>query len=116
MNTVTLFLADLAGNTVCIDPKKAMPVYKRILSELAAGNAVTLSFARVTRVITAFLNVAIGKLYDPTLKISEETVDTKLCFADADEDTLVKIAQVKKYAKLFYSNPQLLREIVEAVD
>ena len=116
MNTVTLFLAELAQNTVCIDPKKALPVYERILSELEAGNIVKLSFDRITRVITAFLNIAIGKLYDPALKLPGNTVDAKLCFADADEDTLAKIAQVKKYAKIFYANPQMLKEIVEAVD
>ena len=116
MNTVKLLLADLMQNTVCIDPKKALPVYERILSELTAGNIVTLSFAGITRVITAFLNIAIGKLYNPALKLPENTIDTKLRFADADEDTLAKIAQVKKYAKIFYANPQMLKEIVEAVD
>ena len=116
MNTVTLFLVELAENTVCIDPKKAVPVYERILSELTAGKIVTLSFDGITRVITAFLNIAIGKLYDPSLKLPENTIDTKLRFADADEDTLAKIAQVKKYAKIFYANPQMLKEIVEVVD
>lgn len=115
MEQQILFLADLAGSTVCIDPQKALPVFEALLKVLQSGGTAVLSFDRVTRVITAFLNIAIGKLYDPKLKLPVN-VDEALQFEGADEDTRIKLAQVAKYAKIFYSDPRLLQEIVDGED
>ena len=110
---IALSVVEITGDPVCIDVKKAQPVYERLLFELRKGNKVALSFAGVTRIISAFIGAAIGPLYNPELNLPND-IDEALRFEDADEDTLIKISQVRKYSKLYYTDPQALREIVEA--
>ncbi|WP_282013248.1 STAS-like domain-containing protein [Pyramidobacter piscolens] len=110
-----LRLSDLVLEGMCIDPKKAEPVFELILKYLRKGEPVCLSFAGISRVITAFLNVAIGKLYDPQLDLPVD-VDESLSFKDISEDNQLKAEQVIKYAKLFYQNRPRFNKIVEDED
>ena len=105
-----LNIAKITGKVMCIDPNAGEEVYERALSLLQEGKHVDISFSGVTTVITAFLNVAIGKLCNPSV-LDPQKFDELLTFSDATDDQMIKIKQVIKTAKKFYHNPQEFKEI-----
>jgi hypothetical protein len=108
----TIKIVDITKRTNCIDPQLAEPIFNEILSHIQNDQHVNLSFAGVDLIITAFLQVAIGKLFDPSLKVASK-IDTFLTIIDADEDQMDKVEQVKAYAKMYYDDPEQLKEIAE---
>lgn len=106
----TLVLSEITGKKSLIDPSLTEPVFEEIKDSLQKNEPIAISFKGLERIITAVLNVAIGKLYAPELKIADK-IDTLLTIVDANADQLDKVAQVKKYAKMFYDDPDRLTRI-----
>lgn len=109
-----LNIVKITGKAMCIDPNAGEKVYEKTLSLLREGKRVDISFSGVTTVITAFLNVAIGKLCNPS--VLDPRKFELLTFSDTDEDQKAKIEQVIKTAKKFYHNPQEFKEIYSEVE
>lgn len=103
-------ITEVSGKTMCIDPQAGEKVYEKVLTLLKQGTHVDLSFEGVTTIITAFLNVAVGKLCNPAV-LDHQTFDELLTFSDANEDQRAKVVQVIKTAKIFYSNPAQFKKI-----
>ena len=109
---VTVNIAEISKKTSCIDPKMTEPVFEAILLNLREGKHVDVSFNGVDRIITAFLNVAIGKLYNPAV-FDQSKIDSMLGMTDATENQRLKAEEVIKYAKMFYNDPDRLKQIQE---
>ena len=108
---VIVNLTDVSGKVNCIDPKSAEPVFEEILKHLKANEEVAISFKGANRVISAFLNVAIGKLCNPAV-LDQNKFDSLFSCCDATHEQEMKVKQVIKMAKEFYLDPQRLKKVL----
>lgn len=109
MEKKTIVIKDVVGSTNWIQVADGTKVYEQILPALKAGHEVVLSFVGRTFVITAFLNAAIGKLYNGQFSASDIT---RLTYEGADASDMDKINRVVANAKVYYEkNPQFRDEL-----
>lgn len=102
-----IIIKDVVGSANWLQTADGARVYAQIQPELKAGNEVVLSFAGRMFVITAFLNAAIGKLYNG--QFSEEDL-SHLTYADTDASDMAKVNLVVSNAKVYYRNNPQFRE------
>lgn len=102
-----IVIKDVVGSANWIQVADGTKVYNQILPALKAGMDVELSFCGRIFVITAFLNAAIGKLYNG--QFSDETL-AHISYIDADESDLEKVRRVVENAKLYYKNNPKFRD------
>ena len=107
----TIQLSSMASNDIVLDPRLAEGAFQEIVGCIRNGEKVAISFKDTKIVITAFLQVLIGKLFDPTLGIADK-VDNMLVIEDASDDNKERVEQVKKYARMFYEDPARLDRIL----
>lgn len=116
MEQKTIVIKDVVGSPNWIQVSDGAKVYDQIQPAIKAGDKVVLSFSGRTFVITAFLNAAIGKLYNG--QFSEADISL-LTYANTDASDNDKIQRVIANAKMYYkNNPQyrdaLFKREVEA--
>jgi hypothetical protein len=89
------------GSPFCVSNEDGVKAYIKIADILARDEEVLLSFKGVTRLTTAFLNAAVGQLYD---NFDASTIDRLLAVTDADNSHLAKLKTTMSNAKLFFKN------------
>lgn len=107
MEKKTIVIRDVVGSANWIQVVDGTKVYEQILQALKDGKNVELSFQGRAFVITAFLNAAIGKLYNG--KFSEDDI-ARLSYADADASDMDKVNRVIANAKIYYKNNPEFRD------
>jgi len=93
----------------CVSSDDGHGVYQRIQRALQDKNDITVSFADVEDVTTAFLNAAIGKLYG---EFDEETIRLHLHVTDAEGDHRALLKRVVDRAKDFFKDPSKIEAAV----
>lgn len=110
IRTTPLSVTQIAGTGICVSLEDGNRVHERIFSQLQAGNRVILSFFGVTRMTTAFLNAAVGQLYN---EFDDQTVRDLLVPEDGTpQDQLRLLKRVADNAKLFFANQERARAIL----
>ena len=107
MEKQVVVIKDVVGSANWIQVADGTKVYEQILPALKDGKNVELSFSGRTFVITAFLNAAIGKLYNG--QFSDEDI-ARLTYADTDASDMDKINRVVADAKVYYKNNPEFRD------
>lgn len=107
MEKQIISIKDVIGSANWIQVTDGTKVYEQILPALKAGKDVELSFSGRKFVITAFLNAAIGKLYNG--QFSEEDL-ARLTYVDADVSDMDKVNRVVVNAKVYYKNNPEFRD------
>ena len=107
MEKQVVVIKDVVGSANWIQVADGTKVYEQILPALKDGKNVELSFSGRTFVITAFLNAAIGKLYNG--QFSDEDI-ARLTYADTDASDMDKINRVVANAKVYYKNNPEFRD------
>lgn len=103
-----IIIKDVVGSDKWLQPAEGAKVYAQIQLALKAGNEVVLSFAGRMFVITAFLNAAIGKLYNG--EFGGEELE-HLSYTGTDASDMEKVNLVVSNAKVYYmNNPQFRDE------
>lgn len=100
MDTV-LNVEKLIDNPSALTREQGEIVYNQIVSLLNAGNNVILDFHDIESIITPFLNVSIGKLYE---NFSSDELQEKLKITNIPEMTIKKFQIVIDNAKSYYSD------------
>lgn len=100
---ITIKVADLIGSPLCISAEDGQKVYQKVESFLKIGRQVTISFDRVTMLISLFLNVAIGQLYG---SFSEDEVRSMVQVDGLSGDDMELLKRVVDNAKKYYANPK----------
>ena len=100
-----IIIKDIVGSTDWVQVADGLKVYEIIVSFLKDKEieSINLSFSGRKFVITAFLNAAIGKLYNGQFTADE--LD-RLSFVDIEKSDKEKIERVIQNAKLYYANPR----------
>lgn len=112
MENKTIKLDDLITMHCGVTPEEGKPVYKSIIEAFEQGCSVTLDFAGVELLTTAFLNVVIGDLYE---NHTSEELKTKLILVNYSDSTAIRIKKVTDNAKRFYGNKEEYSKGVEEV-
>lgn len=109
MESKEIIIKDIVGSANWIQVSDGAKVYAEIQPLLMAGSKVVLSFAGRAFVITAFLNAAIGKLYNG--QFTDEQL-ALLSYANTEPSDDDKIRRVIDNAKLYYgNNPEFRNEL-----
>lgn len=98
-----LSLTRIVGSPFCVAIDDGNAVHGQIADAIDHGAMAIVSFAGAKRLTTAFLNAAIGQLYN---EYQEETVRERLRVVDASQDDLRLLKRVVDNAKTFFANPQ----------
>lgn len=112
MSTVTIKLDEFVTLHQGVTPDEAQPVYEKIAETIKNGDSVELDFEGVQLATTAFLNVAIGKLYED---YTSDDLKLSLTLKNVDDDMALRIKKVTDNAKSFYANKKEYEEIIDDV-
>ncbi len=110
METVILDIAKLIESPSALTREQGAIVYKQIMHNLGAGNKVVLDFHEIESLITPFLNVSIGKLYET---FNSAQLNTQLEIKNLPDGTNSKFQIVIANAKQYYSNKSAFMKAVE---
>ena len=107
-------IVDVIGGSICVDAQDGEKVFEVIKDHLKMNEHVTLSFEGVEFVISAFLNVAIGKLYGV---FTEEDIKNRFRVDMMKQEDVIKLKRAIENGKAFYKNPEKeTRIFLESVD
>lgn len=112
MNIITIDIATLIQSPSALTREQGTIVYKQIIQNLNAGNKVILDFQDIESLITPFLNVSIGKLYE---NFNSTQLNTQLEVKNLPDGTTSKFQMVIANAKQYYSNKNAFTKAVEDV-
>jgi hypothetical protein len=107
---IQIKITDLIGKPRGISAADGEMVFKEIYPLVKAGSSITLSFAGIRMVITAFLNAAIGKLYRD---IPFGEVDRLLEVTDLADAFQPALEHSKTWAKAYYADPERLARAIK---
>ncbi len=105
--TITLSVFEIVGSPLCVASDDGQKVYERIAAALKEGRSVVVSFLNVTSLTSAFLNAAIGQLYD---SFKEDQIRAKLKVQDTQPDDLALLKRVVDTAKAYFKDPKRFKE------
>lgn len=94
-------LATIISSPFCVSTEDGKMVHDRISQEISLKHNVELSFKGVARLTTAFLNAAIGQLYD---EYSDEYIKQHLFYKDTNTSHALKIERTINNAKIFFKD------------
>lgn len=94
---------DVAGSEVCISSDSGQKVYDTLRSAISQGNKVQISFENIKSISAAFLDSAIGQLYNGKIQVN---VDENLSFESISPGRLLMVKKAISDAKEYYSNPE----------
>lgn len=99
---ISLKIYDIVGGPIWVSTEDGQRVYDKIVAVFKAGRAVELSFANRGSLITAFLNAAIGQLYNG--EFSESFLRENLAAVDITDDDRTMLARTITNAQRYFAN------------
>lgn len=112
MDVVTLDVASMIESPSALTREQGSIVYNQIKANLISGKKVILDFIDIESLITPFLNVSIGKLYET---FNSGQLNTQLEIKNLPEGTNAKFQMVIANAKQYYSNKNVFTQAVEDI-
>lgn len=99
---VLLKIYEIVGGPVWVSTEDGQKVYEKIIAAFKAGRAVELSFANQSNLIAAFLNAAIGQLYNG--EFAEEFLRNNLSVVDISTEDRERLGLTLSNAKRYFAN------------
>ncbi|MEC1373395.1 STAS-like domain-containing protein [Heyndrickxia oleronia] len=105
-----IYVKDIINSRIAVSPEKGETLYKFIVNELSTKKPFYLSFSDVEDTTTAFLNKAIGNLYN---NFSSEELNKYLSIIDLDDLDKYLLKKVITRAKVDIKNISEIDEVLE---
>ena len=99
---IPLKIYDIVGGPIWVSTEDGQKVYEKIVAAFKAGRAVDLSFANRENLITAFLNAAVGQLYNGDY--AEDFLHENLAPVEITEDDREMLGRAVENAKRYFAN------------
>jgi len=112
METLKINIYSIVGSSFCVEAEDGERVFELIKKTLHEKKTVEISFLNVELLTTAFLNSAIGKLYQD---FSETEIKNLLSVKDISNSGAIALKRVVETAKAFYKNPEALQESINKI-
>ena len=100
----TLNIFEVINTEYAVAPEDGIIVFDILNKQIKSKNKVELDFSGLERVITAFLNPAIGSLYK---EFDSQTLNTYLVLKNVKPQTLELLKQVIEIAQLQFKDSDL---------
>lgn len=107
MEPIIISIINAIGDDFAVEAEDGEKVYLLIKKAFDAGQKVKVSFLNIKMLTTAFLNTAIGQLYRD---YTEEVIRQRILIDDMNNAGKVALKRVIDTAKIFYSNPDALKD------
>ena len=104
MNTQAIGIREVVGSPIWVSTDDGQKVFRKITEAFAAGHRVNLSFANGKTMVTAFLNAAIGQLYDG--KYDEGFINEHLQYSDIEPDDMELVVHAVNNTRRYFANPE----------
>jgi len=101
---IPLKIYDIVGSPIWVSTGDGQRVYDKLKAAFKAGCSVELSFKNRQVLITAFLNAAIGQLYNG--EFSENYLTENLTFTDIDDEDRKMLDRAVSNAKRYFADPK----------
>ena len=98
---IKIMVTDLIGSQSCISAEDGQKVFDKIKLLIQDRKQIIVSFKDVKMLISLFLNVAIGQLYE---SFSTEEIRNQLKVEELSPDDMELLKRVVDNAKKYYSN------------
>lgn len=109
----TITLTEIAETSICVSSEDGEKVYQKICELLPLTNKVIISFKGVEDLTSAFLNTAIGQLYE---SFSEEELKNKLKVDhNTSQENLRLLKRVVERAKEYYRDRKPFEEAAQEI-
>lgn len=95
-------MRDLVGSELCISSKDGQKVFDVLKSAISKGNEVCISFENIKSLGGAFLDTAIGQLYNGAI---QEDIDDLISFANLPTGRRLIVNEAIRVAKEYYKDP-----------
>lgn len=112
MEAMQISLVEVVGSPFCVSVEDGNIVNAQIASAFDKNIFVKVSFSGVTRLTTAFLNAAIGQLYN---EYSDEKIREYINVIGASQEDLRLVQKVVENAKLFFSDREKYKAAIKDV-
>jgi len=112
MEEIKVSIFNIVGQEDCTLPEDGDKVYmvlKRVLNE---DKKALISFKNIDKLTTAFLNNAIGKLYN---EYSQDKIKNSLHLEDMKDSYKVRLKRVVINAKNYFNNPAKMKESIKEI-
>ena len=111
--STVISVRDVVGSEFCTASEDGEKVHDVIVATLRQGKTVRLSFKQVRDLTSAFLNTAVGQLYN---EYSEAEIKDRLMPpTHASKDDLVLLKRVVDRAKAFFKQPDTFTDATDEV-
>lgn len=104
---ITVRVFDIVGGPLCVSTDDGQAVHDKIAPLLREGRKVSVSFARVETIISAFLNAAIGQLYG---EFPEERIRELVSVTEMADSDVALLRRVVDNAKIYFANREQFDE------
>lgn len=112
MKEITLNIKNIIGDSFAVEAEDGQKVFERIVKAIDQDSNVRLSFLNIEMTTTAFLNSAVGQLYD---RYAEERIRKHFKVADTSKADEISLKRVVETAKQYYSNSDALKKSIEDI-
>lgn len=110
MDTININVFSTIGSTFCVEAKDGDKLYELIKKSIETKKeSRTLIFELIT---TAFLNSAIGKLYQD---FNEDDLKQSITVKDISQSGAIALKRVVETAKLFFKYPETLQNSINEI-
>ena len=113
---VSIEVANIIGDVYAIEATEGQKVFAIIKKAFDENRKVVLSFLNIKILTTAFLNTAIGELYNDKIGFSEESIRENLKIENLNESGIVMLKRVVETAKLRYNDPDFYKKLQQSAE
>lgn len=110
MSKITINVKQKINNPSALTREQGKIIYDDLIKNMQVGNEIILDFGDVESLITPFLNVAIGKLYE---NYSSEEIKEHLTIINIPAGKTSSFNLVISNAKRYYANHSSFEETVK---
>jgi len=112
IDKVKIVITEVIDSEFCVASDDGQMLHNKIADVFEENRNVELSFRGIERLTTAFLNAAIGQLYN---EFSEEKIKLQLSVIDVDTKHLNLLKKVVDRAKVYFKNKELIENTVRII-
>lgn len=112
MNTTTINVKEVIGSPSALTREQGQLLLEEIRGVFAAGDKVIVDFAEIESIITPFLNIAIGKLYEDN---TSDMLKENLKLQNVPKGKVASFNLVIENAKRYYANQGEFAQTVKDV-
>jgi hypothetical protein len=112
MEKIIINIYSIVGDSLCVSSEDGDKIFEHIKKVLDMNKKVELSFKNVEILTSAFLNNAIGKLYE---NFENEKLKNSMSVIDISSEDKALLQRVIDTAKLYYSDKKRFEKSIDDI-